>query len=88
MSWTLKIIILLLIINLLYSYYLSKEIVNPKRYYLVDENGEIISHINTNGALSYGFPREPRWRLPDAKQAKEVYPNLKIIDCATLEELE
>lgn len=85
---TLKIIIGLLIINLLYTYYLSREILNPKRYYLVDEDGEIISHVQSNGALSYGFPHKPKWRLPDAMKAKGVYPHLRIIDCATLKELE
>ncbi len=85
---TLKIIIGLLIINLLYTYYLRREILNPKRYYLVDEDGEIISHVQSNGTLSYGFPHKPRWRLPDAMKAKEVYPHLRILDCATLEELE
>lgn len=85
---TLKIIIGLLIINLLYTYYLRREILNPKRYYLVDEDGEVISHVQSNGALSYGDLHNPKWRLPDAMKAKEVYPHLRILDCATLKELE
>lgn len=88
MSWTLKIIIGLLIINLLYSYHLSKEIINPKRYYLVDEGGDIVSHVQSNGTLSYGFPHKSKWRLPDAIKAKKIYPHLRILDCATLEEVE
>lgn len=84
----LKIIIGLLIINLLYTYYLSREILNPKRYYLVDEDGDFISHVQSNGALSYEFYHEPKWRLSDAMEAKKVYPHLRIIDCATWEEVE
>lgn len=85
---TLKIIVGLLIVNFLYSYYLRREILNPKRYYLVNEDGEFISHIQSNGSLSYGFPHEPKWRLPDAIKAKEVYPHLRILDCATSKEME
>lgn len=90
MNWTSKIIICLLIINFLWTYHLSKEIVNPKRYYLVYVNSggnHFVSHIGSNGTLrESGFSR-PRWRLPDALKAKEVYPHLKIIDCATLKEV-
>lgn len=88
MDWTLKIIIGLLIINLLWTYSLKREILNPKRYYLVDDNFDFISHINGNGTLNYSFPSKSKWRLPDAMKAKEVYPHLRIIDCATWEEVE
>lgn len=90
MEWPLKIIIALLIANLAWSYYLKKEILNPKRYYLVDDSHytTFITHIEGNGTLSHTRIDRPRWRLPDAKKAKEVYPHLKIIDCATWEEVE
>lgn len=91
MDWTLKIIIGLLIINLLWTYYLKKEILNPKRYYLVDKTGTytfFIRRIRSNGTIDSTYRERPRWRLPDARKVKEVYPYLKIIDCATLEEVE
>lgn len=90
MDWVLKIIIGLLIINFLWSWYLSKEIENPKRYYLVDDDSTytfFVRHIEENGTINSTFRERPKWRLPDAIKAKEVYPHLRILDCATWEEL-
>lgn len=82
------IIIIFLTINFVWTYYLSKQIINPKRYYLHNDGVGTVSYIRSNGALKYDdFGKRTRWSLPDAKKAQEVYPFLKIRDCATGEEV-